>query len=811
MLKVQSKPLRIFLRVVLGLMILVVLLFAGLSIYIESNKAALLNKVRKGISENLRGDIQYQKADITIWKNFPFVGLRLYDVKLEDSVYHMPMFKMKEVHLEVSLLQLVKKDTELRNLQLSDGVIHLFTDTSGYTNKYLTELRKKKDTTIKRGVLLNHASLRNVQLILENRKRNKLFDFLFKKLDADIASTKDVVKIELDNDAFINSMAFSLEKGSYLKSQPIRMNVDLVYDKTAATLSFDEETFELNDHDYLMKGKFMLRGDGYFDLDIKTRNAPFQKLQSVFSNNIGSKLRKFNIEKPIDVQAHLNGPLGYKTVPKVYASWTVKNNTLTTDVAQFSNCSFTGSFSNEKLKGAGFSDQNSEVVLQSFSGNWDGIALSGKDISITNLIDPYINFSLSSATSLQTLDKKIGLKTIDLLSGSAALNLSYAGPLITDISILDRLNGKLQFNNAQIKYVPRGFTFTNCSGNVLFSDNSVDIKDLRCELGKTQFIVNVEGNNLSGLSAKDASKASIKANLYVPFLDVSQLAGLFKTKRSVAVAKARSRQLIKTASGIDNMMDHGALAVNIKAAKVQYNKFTGENLNGNIVFANENMYLNNISINHANGKLDITGNILQTASSNLATTKVNMQNVDVKKIFAAFDNFGQDGIQSDNLQGTLNAVTNVSLLFDAAGKMLPGTLKGTVDFSLKNGALNNYEPIMDIRKSIFKNANMRHVTFAELKNRLEVDGYKIKINRMEIQSSAIGMFVDGLYDIKKEDTKINIQVPLKGLKRNSTYIPQNIGLDKKAGTSVYLEGKVDKKTGKVKFGLNTTRTLRKLI
>ena len=188
-----------------------------------------------------------------------------------------------------------------------------------------------------------------------------------------------------------------------------------------------------------------------------------------------------------------------------------------------------------------------------------------------------------------------------------------------------------------------------------------------------------------------------------------------------------------------------------------------------------------------------------------------MQNVDVKKLFAAFDNFGQDGIQSDNLQGTLNAVTNVSLLFDAAGKMLPGTLKGTVDFSLKNGALNNYEPIMDIRKSIFKNANMSHVTFAELKNRLEVDGYKIKINRMEIQSSAIGMFVDGLYDIKKEETKINIQVPLKGLKRDSTYIPQNIGLDKKAGTSVYLEGKVDKKTGKVKFGLNTTRTLRKLI
>jgi hypothetical protein len=71
--------------------------------------------------------------------------------------------------------------------------------------------------------------------------------------------------------------------------------------------------------------------------------------------------------------------------------------------------------------------------------------------------------------------------------------------------------------------------------------------------------------------------------------------------------------------------------------------------------------------------------------------------------------------------------------------------------------------------------------------------------------------VDGTYDIKKTDTKVNIQVPLKGLKqRDSTFVPRNIGIDSKAGTSVYLEGKVDKKTGKVKFGLNTSRTIRKL-
>jgi hypothetical protein len=258
-------------------------------------------------------------------------------------------------------------------------------------------------------------------------------------------------------------------------------------------------------------------------------------------------------------------------------------------------------------------------------------------------------------------------------------------------------------------------------------------------------------------------------------------------------------------------MDNGNLAITLNAGAVQYKKFTGQNLNGSITFSNNDLFINYVSLSHANGKMNLNGEVRQTGNSNAASAKVNLQNVDVKKLFYAFNNFGQDGIASENIQGTLNSTANVSLQFDEKGIAIPGSIKGIVDFSLLNGALINYEPLQDIKKSIFKNKDMSHVTFAELKNKFEINGFQVKINKMEIQSSAIGMFVDGLYDIKKDATKINIQVPLKGLKqRDSTYVPENIGVDAKKGLSVYLEGKTDKQTGKVKFGLNTTKTIRKI-
>jgi hypothetical protein len=812
MLRIRNKAARITVKVLLCLFGFVLVLFACVSIYVESNKKEILDKVRKGISRNLRSEITYRDADITIWRNFPFIGVRFYDIDVRDSVYHMPFFSMKEVAGKVSVMQYFRKNIELRDLYLANGTLHVFTDTSGYSNRYLARFKKNDTSSEKKQVLLNHASLRNVRLILENRQRNKLFDFVFERLDADINLGGRRWTIDLKNKVLVNSMAFNLAKGSYVKGQTIEMNADLVYDTAAHLLSFKEEKFVINGQPYYMKGQFVVKAPGSFSLSIRTKHAAYKNIQQVFPNNIASKLGKFNIEKPIDAEATLVGPLTYRTVPKITASWTVKNNVLVTEAARFTNCSFTGTFSNEKVSKRGFTDQNSEITLKTFTGNWEGISLNGKNITVTNLVDPYLSFSLASSTDFKTLNNKLGLKTIELLEGKAALQLSYAGPLQKDISVLDRLNGQLNFNNGTIRYIPRGFTFDNCSGTVLFSDNSIRVNDLKCDMGKEHFVVNVTGDNMSGLSANDASKASISCSVYSPSLDIGMMKGLFAKKKSAASVQGKPKKLIQTASRVDDIMDNGSLAVSLNVGAVRYRNFTGQNLRGNVVFANDDLLINNVSLTHAGGRLDMNGSIKQNANSNSATAKVNLQNVDVKKLFHAFDNFGQDGIGSENIQGMLTALTDINLVFDANGNIVPGTIKGTVDFSLRNGAIVNYEPIMDIKKSVFKKADMSNVHFAELKDKLQIDGFRVTINKMEIQSSAIGMFVDGLYDIKKTATKINIQVPLKGLnKRDSTYIPQNIGVDAKKGLSIYLEGKVDPKTGKVKFGLNTTRTLRKLI
>jgi hypothetical protein len=123
-------------------------------------------------------------------------------------------------------------------------------------------------------------------------------------------------------------------------------------------------------------------------------------------------------------------------------------------------------------------------------------------------------------------------------------------------------------------------------------------------------------------------------------------------------------------------------------------------------------------------------------------------------------------------------------------------MKGTIDFLVENGELNHFEPLEKISASVFKKQDFSSIRFADLENRLEVNGTAIIINKMEIRSTALVLFAEGIYDVKK-GTDISIKFPLKNvLKKN-----ENINLIKKGvqhGISVHVRAKTGE-DGKLKI------------
>src|SRR5207342_1471979 len=96
----------------------------------------------------------------------------------------------------------------------------------------------------------------------------------------------------------------------------------------------------------------------------------------------------------------------YRSIPVVSIQWQTEKNEMSAGPVTFRECSFQGSFINQIADTLPRTDEFSRVVLKTFSGNWDGLRLEGKNIIVTNLLKPYAQFELHTNASLNQLENR---------------------------------------------------------------------------------------------------------------------------------------------------------------------------------------------------------------------------------------------------------------------------------------------------------------------------------------------------------------------------------------------------------------------
>ncbi|MEO7767653.1 MAG: AsmA-like C-terminal region-containing protein, partial [Ferruginibacter sp.] len=330
----------------------------------------------------------------------------------------------------------------------------------------------------------------------------------------------------------------------------------------------------------------------------------------------------------------------------------------------------------------------------------------------------------------------------------------------------------------------------NLSGELVFKNSDVYVNNLRCVVLNNKILMQGMAKNLLTLINTEPGKATIDWSVSTPSLNLGAFKFLLKPGKKIASAPASKATLASAATKIDDVLEKATLHVNLEAARLYYNKFEASNVNADILLLANKYIINKAGMDHAGGTLRMSGSIVNQ-KTNLLTVTMNasVDHVDVSKLLNAFDNFGQDAIVAQNLAGKMTATVDASLDLDETAKVFPSSVKSVIDFSLKEGALVNYEPVKKLQNIIFKKRDFDNIRFAELKDRLEISNRDIKINRMEIQSTALSFFVEGIYSMKG-NTDISIQVPLNNLKkRGPDYNPENIGTDKKAGKSIFIRGR----------------------
>lgn len=793
-----------------------VLVYVIAYVYISANKKKIISQIKEQVADKLNGEVQIGNISLGFLAQFPTISVELEKVSIKDTLFNRhkhPFFEADKVFASISALKLIKRDNPLNGITIENGHLYIYTDSLGYTNSYLLtpkdEINKAKTTSAAK-TEIKSLKLLNVRATLDDRKKKKLYDFSINKFIGRISNTDSTLTLKTRNDILIHSLSFNTAFGSFVRETPFLGDFKVEINKSSKQLNFNDIGIRLKNHPYTLSGTFSFTKTPTFALKIATKNINYEEAKTLLTPKIATSLSLVKVEKPVnEVNADISGLLNSGD-PLVLIKWKVEDNDMGSPLANFTKCSFNGSFTNELIPGLPRKDPNSRLQFHDFSGTFEGLRVTSQNIYIDNLVYPMINADIKTDFNLTQLNNLLSSRTIDLHQGKGSLDLIYSGPMEHHSNKNTYLTGKISFSDGVIMYHPRNLPMTNVYGNIVFKKTDVYVKDFRGNVQGNKIIMSGSGKNLLALMNTSPGKILLDWNIYSPSLNLNTLTSLLKQRVSSSEKAAGKSKLGSTAQNLDAIVNQANFRLFVKADELTFKRFTAKNVKASLGLIDENWVLNTVSLQHAGGSMDINGSLTAKNSKYYeSNVKVNMQNVDVNEVMYAFEDFGQTAISHQNLRGKLSSTIAMQMEIDRNLKGTPKDMNGYVEFSLKKGALLHYAPLEKIQEIAFKKRNFSEIYFAELKDRFDIKNKEINLNRMEIQSTVLTLFLEGTYSLTGTNTDISIQIPLSNLKKRAEdYTPENKGADAKAGASIFVRGRPGA-DGNVQFKLDLFRKFRK--
>lgn len=764
----MSGTFKIILKIIGVALGLILILWMGVAAYVTANKKELLETITTQLNEDITGKLTIGSMQPDLIRGFPGISVSLNNVSLQDSLYEKHGHKLleaKEAYVALNILSLLSSTPQIQKLSIKDGKIYLYTDSLGNSN---TSVFRKKDKSEKtggnKGKRINKVEFINVSLVQENLSRNKLFSFNINSFLGKINYNRKGWKGNVKIDVQVNDLAFNTKRGSFLKDKPFVADLDLVYNSNSDILEIPLQNISIDNALFKIGGNFTsTEKSSDFKLQIIAPEIEFKKAVSLLAPNISSKMAIYDLKKPFFVEAIIQGSLKQKGNPKINVNWQVDENTLTVSGETINNCSFTGYLNNDYKTGAGLSDPNSVIGFENLKGTYSGIPFEADTIKIINLKTPIFEGRFKSAFALSKLNAISGGETINFDKGSANLNIYYRAPYNRTNDIQPFIYGQFKISNAGLTYQPRNLSFKNISGIVNFKGKDLLLQNLKVKSGSSSFVMQGSMANFMNLYYTDPKRIVLNWDIKSPQINLGEFLS-FLGKRKAVTRKAKSSG--RVFGQLEKVLDQASVYFNLQADKLVYRRFIATNVHSQIILNQRGIDLQDISLNNADGRLKIKGNIDQTGPVNRFDVSASIVNVNLTKLFYSFENFGQDAIAYQNLRGAFNSATKISGSMRDNGQIIPKSLAGTVSFDIKNGSLVNFEPVENVGKFAFPNRDFSNITFTSLKNTLDINGSTITIRPMVIASSVINLSVEGVYGMPA-GTDIALRVPIRNPKRDA--------------------------------------------
>ena len=179
---------------------------------------------------------------------------------------------------------------------------------------------------------------------------------------------------------------------------------------------------------------------------------------------------------------------------------------------------------------------------------------------------------------------------------------------------------------------------------------------------------------------------------------------------------------------------------------------------------NHYIYINTLHMDAAGGNVHLSGYFNGSDPKHIyLQPDLVLNDVDLDKLLFKFENFGQDHLVSENLQGKLTS--RIKGKIRVYPDMVPDLDQSILEMDVQvlNGRLKNYDPMLAL-SDYMGDKNLQNIRFDSLQNSLDIKKGKITIPAMTIESTLGHMELSGTHD-NNQNIDYYVRIPWQLVKK----------------------------------------------
>lgn len=734
-----------------GIVLLVLLLIPVITVSFFGGSVA--KAVVKSLNNRLQTEITVADYDVGFLSTFPNLSVNLADVQVEGSD-GSELLVAEEISCLLDLGSLFGK-IRVEKIVVSDGRLQLLADVDGNTNYQLmgyTSVGNQAPAEESDGeateFAIEDARFRGVELIYRDEQlRIDLTGAIDRASFSGDFGADDYL---LSAEAILDIYHLDQEGTRYLSNQQLSFTTETKIDNQENSYTFAPLAVETGDLSFNVVGDMASTKEGLrTNLRLESRSGSLEDVIALIPPAYVGGLAELETRGELLLTATAAGEWTQRKYPRINGELTFTEGRVGSPRTNVGVKDLDLKATFTYLDGAkgGIQSFAIEKLTGLFRRQQFTMALEVQDVN-----DPKISFSADGALPLGSLPAILGEGPVTDGDGFVrieGLNVSgrYEDMLRPRTMGKVAAAGRLTFEDGELTVNDRELSFP--SGTLELNDNELSLTDFAFTAPGTDISFTGRATNLipvlfaDSLNTNDA-ELRFDARMTGESLDLDELlslAGPTEEEEEAAAATGQTDSLrAKTMTRRTAITDllRGRFDADLDAWN--YDLYEGKNFRGQLIFTPRR--LNVIGLTEAmDGRLELDGSVYFEAYQRIEG-RVSCDKIDVEQFFRQGENFYQEVLTSDNIEGKMDAKLFIQAYYDEIGEFDYDKLRVKAGISILNGELHGFEMLENFAFAL-KAGDLEKVRFTKLQNFFEIEEQTLYIPQMFIQSSALNMELSG--------------------------------------------------------------------